>query len=278
MNAPRGNDKTDKVVILARGLGTRMRQADDGVVLDAQQEAMAAAGAKAMISIGRPFLDYVLASLADSGYGQVCLVVGPEHHSIRDYYGRQLQPERLSITFAVQAEPRGTADAVAAAEPFVADDFFVVLNSDNYYPREALESLRDVPGPGTALFDEESMVREGNIASDRLAKFALGLVNAEGFLEQIIEKPDPVALEHWPRPRWLSMNCWRFSPKIFQACHCISPSPRGELELPIAVEYSMRVLGEKYRAVKVHAAVLDLTSRADIAAVKAALQARQVNL
>ena len=242
---------TDKVVILARGLGTRMRQTDDRIVLDSRQEAMASTGTKAAIPIGRPFLDHVLTSLADAGYRRVCLVVGPEHHAIRDYYGRQLRPERLSITFAIQPEPKGTADAVAAAEPFVADDYFVVINSDNYYPLEALRALRNLPGPATALFDDESMLREGNTARDRLAKFALGIADADGFLERIVEKPDPAALEHWPRPHWLSMNCWRFSPAIFQACRSIPPSPRNELEIPSAVQYSMWVLGEKYRVVKV---------------------------
>ncbi len=268
----------DKVVILARGLGTRMRQAEEGSFLAPPQEAMAATGIKALIPVGRPFLDYVLTALADAGYRRVCLVVGPEHHALRDYYHRQVRPERLSITFATQPEPKGTADAVAAAERFVADDFFLVINSDNYYPPDALGSLRELAGPAVALFEDESMLREGNTSRQRLAKFALGVVDADGFLERIIEKPDLALLERWSRPHWVSMNCWRFSPAIFQACRSISPSPRNELEIPSAVEYSMAELGEKYRVVKLRAAVLDLTSRADIAAVKAALESKPVRL
>jgi glucose-1-phosphate thymidylyltransferase len=57
-----------KAAVLARGLGTRMRQADSAARLDAEQEAIAQTGLKAMIPIGRPFLDYVLSGLADADY------------------------------------------------------------------------------------------------------------------------------------------------------------------------------------------------------------------
>ena len=56
----------DKAVILARGLGTRMRRQEEGVELSAEQQAAANSGQKAMIRFGRPFLDYVLADLAEA--------------------------------------------------------------------------------------------------------------------------------------------------------------------------------------------------------------------
>ncbi len=78
----------DKAVILARGLGTRMQKSDDSAALDAAQAAAADTGVKAMIPIGRPFLDYLVSALADAGYRQVVLVVGPDHEAIRtDYRG-----------------------------------------------------------------------------------------------------------------------------------------------------------------------------------------------
>src|SRR5512141_210353 len=100
---------TTKAVILARGLGTRMRRAADGAALDSNQAAVADTGVKAMIPIGRPFLDYVLSALADAGIGEVCLVVGPEHDAIRRYYRDEAHVERLRIAFATQERPLGTA-------------------------------------------------------------------------------------------------------------------------------------------------------------------------
>jgi glucose-1-phosphate thymidylyltransferase len=51
------NSFTSKVVILARGLGTRMRRADASAELAGDQAAAAELGVKALIPIGRPFLD-----------------------------------------------------------------------------------------------------------------------------------------------------------------------------------------------------------------------------
>ena len=73
----------EKAVILARGLGRRMRKTD-GASLRDDQQAVAATGVKALVPIDRPFLDYVLTALADAGYRQICLVVGPEHEVLRE--------------------------------------------------------------------------------------------------------------------------------------------------------------------------------------------------
>ena len=48
------NQKMDKVVVLARGLGTRMRRNDAAAQVDGRQAAVAEAGIKAMIPIDRP--------------------------------------------------------------------------------------------------------------------------------------------------------------------------------------------------------------------------------
>jgi glucose-1-phosphate thymidylyltransferase len=268
----------DKAVILARGLGTRMQKSDDSAALDADQAAAADTGVKAMIPIGRPFLDYVLSALADAGYRQVCLVVGPDHDSIRRYYHDEAKPERIAVHFAVQPTPEGTADAVAAAEAFAAGDPFLVINSDNYYPAEAFRGLREVTGSATALFERRSLIAGSNIAEDRIQSFAVGLVNGDGLLRRILEKPSDDQLASIPKPHWLSMNCWRFTASIFEACRNIRRSPRGELELPDAVQYTMDKLGETYRVVPVRAPVLDMTSRQDVAEVGRRLAGVEVTL
>lgn len=267
----------DKAVILARGLGTRMRRADDAANLDARQSAAAATGVKALIPLDRPFLDYVLSALADAGYRWVCLVVAPQHDAIRQYYVEQSPPQRVHVDFAVQEEPRGTADAVAAAESFAGGDPFLVINSDNYYPVQALRDLRNEQGCAVALFEQEAMLAGSNIAADRLRQFAVGKMDDRGNLQRVLEKPDQATLASLPRPLWLSMNCWRFSLPIFEACRKIQPSSRGELEITDAVQYVIDVLGEAFHVVKSRAPVLDMTCRSDIAAVAARLSGVEVH-
>ncbi len=271
------NQKMDKVVVLARGLGTRMRRSEGGVQVDDRQAALAEAGIKALIPIDRPFLDYVLSAAADAGYRHVCLVIGPEQEAIREYYDGKVAAKKLDFSFACQPEPRGTADAVAAAEAFAGDDPFLVINSDNYYPAEALRALREQSGPAVALFERDAMLT-GNVPEGRLKSFSVGKIDQQGRLFRIIEKPDEATLASLPRPLWLSMNCWRFGPSIFKACRAIKPSPRGEFEITDAVQHVISVLGKSFAAVKVRDPVLDMTCRGDIAAVTALLAGTRVEL
>ncbi len=255
-----------KAVVLARGLGKRMRQSDDTARLDPTQEVAASTGLKAMIDFGRPFLDYVLSSLADAGLEQVCLVIGPEHGAVRDYYTRTAPPRRLRLSFAVQVEPRGTADAVLAAEEFADGEDFLAINSDNLYPVSALADLAGLSEPGVALFEREALVAGSNIPAERIASFALCSVSMDGYLEAILEKPDADAVAAFGPQALVSMNCWRFSPGIFPACRRVPLSERKELELPMAVRGAMAA-GERFRVVRCRAGVLDLSRRADVAAV-----------
>lgn len=268
----------DKVVVLARGLGTRMRRDEPGAVLSAAQEQVADSGVKAMVPIDRPFLDYVLTAVADAGFTQVCLVIGPEHDELRRYYGEQVERERLHFEFAVQEEPLGTADAVLAARDFAAGDAFLMINSDNLYPEEALRPLRALAGPGLALFERDALIAGSNIPAERIERFAVVEADEEGCLRRVLEKPSPAQMAALPEPIGVSMNCWRFDERIFAAAAAIEPSERGELEITTAVQYAIDHLDTRFHIVPVRAAVLDLTSRADIESVSQRLRGQGTRL
>lgn len=253
-----------RAVVLARGLGTRMRRADNGALLDRAQDAAAEVGLKAFVPVegGRPFLDYSLAALADAGLTDVCLVIGPEHGVVREYYARRPASRPPRLHFAVQVHPLGTADAVLAAAPFTGDDPFLVLNADNYYPAAVLAELRHRHAPALPAFDRTELVVGGNVPAGRVARFALLEVAPDGRLLRIWEKPDEAeAARLGDAP--VSMNVWLFTPRLVQACREVPPSPRGEFELPLAVQLAVDQ-GERVDAWRVRAPVLDLTERRDI--------------
>jgi dTDP-glucose pyrophosphorylase len=256
-----------KAVILARGLGKRMRQEDGAAPLDSAQASVAATGIKALIPFGRPFLDYVLSGLADAGYGEACLVIGPEHGAVRRYYTVERPPQRLRVAFAIQPKPLGTADALVSAEEFVSGEEFLVINSDNYYPDPALSDLRELSEPGTALFSRRALLAESNIEPGRLRSYALCTVGADGYLTGILEKPDAAALEAAGEDPPISMNCWRFSSDIFAPCRSTPLSSRGEKELPRAVHEGVAAGKLRIRVIRARGGVLDLSRRADIAVV-----------
>jgi glucose-1-phosphate thymidylyltransferase len=255
-----------------------MRARDDDAAVAPEQAAVADQGVKALIPVlGRPFLDYVLAALADAGFTDVCLVIGPEHQAIREYYSRTAVPRRVRIRFAVQPQPRGTADAVLAAEAFVGAEPFLVLNADNYYPPEVLAALRSQAPPATLVFTRDGLLRDGQIPPERIARYALLDVGADGVLRRIIEKPDEAAARTLGDAP-VSMNCWLLTPQILNACRRVRPSPRGELELPLAIQYAIDEMGMRVHLLPVDAPVLDLSHRADIATVASRLAGLNVRL
>lgn len=264
-----------KAVILARGLGTRMRSQDSDARLDAAQASVAETGLKAMIPIGRPFLDYVLSALADAGFTEVCLVIGPEHTRVREYYEKEADITRLRIVFAEQARPLGTADAVLAAEEFAGKDAFVVLNSDNYYPTSALAALRRTAAPALVGFARDALIERGNVPVERVGRFGALEVDHDGYLVRIATADPKVDRKE---PVYASMNCWLFTTTIFRACREVPVSPRGELELPRAVQLAIDQYGEKFRVIPMSEAVLDMSSRSDIASVATRLMATGVSL
>jgi dTDP-glucose pyrophosphorylase len=267
-----------KAVILARGLGKRMRSSDSSVHLDAGQSRAADSGMKAMIPIGRPFLDFVLSALADAGFTEACLIVGPEHTAIREYYAA-VPVRRIKISFAIQEQPIGTANALLAAQSFTTGESFLVLNSDNYYPVEVFSALHTLGEPGLPAFEREALVRDGNVPPERIRGYALLKISASGYLERIVEKPDemPVAAAGGEEV-FISMNCWRFAPEIFRACREVPRSSRGEFELPEAVQFGLTSLGLRFKTVPFYTGVLDLSYRGDIAEVATRLAGVRVEL
>jgi len=92
------------------------------------------------------------------------------------------------------------------------------------------------------------------------------VIDAPDRLRGIVEKPaDP---DRYAREGklWLSLNLFRFTPEIFDACRKISPNPRrGELELTDAVSLLVARGGVPFRVIFASGGVLDLTARLDVA-------------
>lgn len=269
-------------VILARGLGTRMR-AEDGVSLTEAQRAAAAAGAKGLMPVaGHPLLDHVLHELAEGGVTDVVFVVAPRETALRGRYGRDHVPRRVRVRFAEQVEPRGTADALIAAREAVDEcgphdaegtAHFLMLNADNLYPAESVRALVSLDGPGLVAYEAEALSLLGNIEPERVRSFALLEFSAADELREVVEKP---AADHplvRASERWVSMNLWRFDSSIFDDCAQVRPSVRGELELSDAVRGAI-ARGVRFRAVRQRLPVLDLSRRGDVAGVEARLEGR----
>ncbi len=264
-----------RAVILAAGRGSRLSAASSGVVLTPEQATIADGGLKPLMPLGScRLIDHSLATLAQIGVREVVVVLGPHSMALREHLTRSdaSWSRWLVIEFALQATPRGTADALLAAEPLVGDAPFLLINGDNLYAVAALSELLAARGPALLALDRARVLADGesNLTSEKIARFARIERDASGFLSGIVEKPEPeIYTELVARsfatgePYLAAVNAFRFEPEIFSACRGAQPSPRGELELPSAV-LDLVASGTKFRVIVSSEPFLDLTERADV--------------
>jgi len=247
---------TDRAMVLARGLGTRMQKKVEGLILDEQTARLADEGAKGLIPVGRPFLDHTLQALMDGGVRDFCLIVPPGASAFRKYY---------------QAVAKGLDEHWAADKPFM------VFNSDNFYPPATVAALASAAAPATIAFERDALLAKSNIPAERVRRFAVLDIDAAGHLRRIVEKPDDPEAYTRDGRLYVSMNCFLFTPEIFTACKSIDMHPaRKEYELPTAVQYTIDRMSLTYQAVSSDEGVLDLTGRSDIAPVRKMLARHRV--
>ena len=250
-----------------------MREEND-VALEAAQAAAASAGTKAMIPFagGAPFLDYVLHSLADAGIERAGLVLGPEHDGVRDYYRAQRR-RRIEVDFITQPQPLGTADAVGWAQEWTAGRPFLVLNADNLYPGAVLETLVNGDTPAAPGFARDAL----NLPLEKIGTYALLERDDRGCLARITEKPGVERMREAGPAALISLNIWRLDERVFDACRSVPVSTRGERELPQAIGLAA-AQGICVQVFPVRGEVVDLSRRADIAAVARHLEGMRVDL
>lgn len=105
-------------VILAGGLGTRLREA----VSDRP---------KVLAQINdRPFLAYQLDQLAAADIRQVVLCTGYMGNMVREAFGNVYKT--IALTYSQEPEPLGTAGALRLALHHIKSDPILILNGDSY--------------------------------------------------------------------------------------------------------------------------------------------------
>jgi bifunctional UDP-N-acetylglucosamine pyrophosphorylase/glucosamine-1-phosphate N-acetyltransferase len=138
-----------QAVVLAAGEGTRIRP-------------LSASLPKPMLPVAdRPLAAHAAEAAVDAGADELILVVGYEADAVRDYFGEEY--DGVPVTYAVQQEQAGTADAVRAASEYLDGDF-AVLNGDNLYEPEAVADLFD-GGPSVGAVRVEDPTNYGVLST-----------------------------------------------------------------------------------------------------------------
>ena len=117
-----------EAVILAGGLGTRLREVVDDIP-------------KSMAPVnGKPFLEYVLNRLIEYRFNRIILATGYKNEAISSYFGDH--HGEASLIYSMEKEPLGTGGAIFLASSQVTSDYFFVLNGDTLFSVD-LDAMED---------------------------------------------------------------------------------------------------------------------------------------
>lgn len=131
------NKVIQQAVILAGGLGTRMRPFTDE-------------NPKAMYPFcGKPFIEYLIEQVKDFGISKVLLLLGYMPDKIMDYLGDG-SAYALNITYDVTPVEYNTGDRLLHAKDLI-DECFLLMYCDNYCPIDFSKLVYDYESNGALI-------------------------------------------------------------------------------------------------------------------------------
>jgi len=262
------------LVILAGGRSSRMKKSLDQANLSEASKKQALERHKSLIELGSsktPLLSLLCTEAIAAGVQQIIVVTSADHE---DFLLWRASFEKtypaVTIDFAIQPEPLGTADAVRQALeqfPILQKCSFIIANGDNLYSRNSFKKALTHHETPHAIISYEAKHLEFD--DSRIAAFALIQVDEDNFVEGIIEKP-PIHThkDFYDKEGHLrvsmNLNLVKGSSfyKALQACP-VHPT-RGEKELPEAIRITIK---EQPKSVYCHLMfekLPDLTSAQDL--------------
>lgn len=198
-----------KALVLSGGRGTRLRPFSHTMP-------------KQLIPIaGKPVLHYVIERIREIGVTEVGIIVGDRAEEIGEAIGDGSR-FGLDVTYISQDKPRGLADCVKIARPFLGSDDFVMYLGDNLLP----EGIGDAAAQFAAT-RPDAQVLVAPVTDPRA--FGVVEVGHGDAVTGLAEKPAD------PRSDLAIIGVYFFTPAIHDAVAAVDVSARGELEITDAI-------------------------------------------
>lgn len=203
-----------KAIVLAAGLGTRMRP-------------LTFTKPKFLLPVaGKPALDHVLLLLRNAGIDEIAMIVGYGREQIVERYGDGSELG-VKLKYLHQKKLLGTANAVSLAKDFVSGESFIVMNGDTLIDQESLNAL-------LKRYEEKKASKNfGGIMAiievDEPEQFGIVFLKGEK-VSEIVEKPKRI------KNRLANAGIYIFNSTIFDAIKKTKKSKRGEYELTASMQ------------------------------------------
>ncbi|MFP4655550.1 MAG: sugar phosphate nucleotidyltransferase [Methanohalobium sp.] len=215
-----------KGLIPAAGSGTRL-----GPFTHAMPKELLPVGDKAVI-------EHAVESFVKAGIDDITIVVSPKKHGLSDYLGSGKR-FGVNITYVVQDERLGLANAVAAGEHVINGSPFAVVLGDNFFsPDTILQDLKQYHEKNSAdatigVMEVSDVTRHGIIQTDG------------NNIVDLIEKPEA---DKAPSKLGIA-GMYVFEPGVFDAIGDTKPGHKNEYQLTdsikILVEQDKKVVYRK---------------------------------
>tara|TARA_Y100000591_G_C21826479_1_gene696973 strand:- start:1270 stop:1980 length:711 start_codon:yes stop_codon:yes gene_type:complete len=192
-------------VIAAGGLGTRLKDFKDNkhtkVLIDINELSMISTQIK---------------QLKSWGFENFIVITNPDFNDLikNDVYENF---ENLNVNFVVQESPKGIADALSYAEPFVLDNSLITfILGDNFFGNNPLINLNFEQMDGAHIFA---------INVDNPEEFGVMEMDSNNKLINIHEKPKQFISS------LAVVGIYIYDKSCFEYIKQLEPSERGELEI-----------------------------------------------